>query len=116
MPPHPKAYDKYNCIISVMDFIRENYSKNHSVQYYANLCNLDKYYFIKIFHEYTNETPHYFRTKIRMEKAVELMKNSNMNNREIAEAVGYSSPYYFSRIFKKYIGVPPKTYKKNLKK
>ena len=111
-----KTHNKYNCIIYAMEFIRENYSENHSVQYYANLCNLDKYYFIKLFREYTNETPHYFRTKIRIEKSVELLETTTMNNTEIAEAVGYSSSYYFSRIFKKYMSVPPDTYRKNLKK
>lgn len=109
-----KKNDKYNCIISVIDFIRKNYSSNYTVQYYADFCNLDKYYFIKLFREYTNETPHHFQTKIRIEKALELLKCTTMNNTGIAEAIGYSSPYYFSRIFKKHIGVSPSAYRKKI--
>ena len=108
--------DEINCITTIIDFIRKNYSKDHSVQEYADLCNYNKYYFIRLFREYTKETPYRFKTKIRIEKAKELMQNTSMNNIKIAESVGYSSAYYFSRIFKTYTGVSPDTYRKNLEK
>lgn len=106
--------DKYNCIIKIMDYIRNNYAENCSIVKYAEMCNLDKYYFIKLFHEYTNETPHRFKTKTRIEKAMELLQSTNMNNTEIAEFVGYSSSFYFSRIFKTHTGFSPEAYRKNM--
>lgn len=108
-----EKYDKYERILPVVEFINNNYSKNHSLQDYANICNLDKYYFIKLFREYTGVSPHLFRTRIRVEKAKELLTNTDMNNREIAEGVGYSSSYYFSRIFKTYTGVSPVQFRKS---
>lgn len=111
-----EKYDKFSCIIQTMNFIRENYSKNHSIQDYADFCNLSKYYFIKLFLEYTNETPHHFKSKIRIEKAKELLETTDMTNAQIAEFVGYSSSYYFSRIFKAHSGISPDTYRKTFKK
>ena len=109
-------YDKFNCIIKVMDFIRENYSKNHSIEDYANYCNLNKYYFIKLFNEYAGETPYHFKSKLRTDKAKELLENTNMTNAQIAEKIGYSSSFYFSRIFKKHTGISPDAYRKMFKK
>jgi DNA-binding response OmpR family regulator len=48
---------------------------------------------------------------IRLEKSKELLKNSNHNISEIAYAVGFSSPNYFSTSFKNKFGVSPKEYK-----
>ncbi|MBR5519025.1 MAG: helix-turn-helix transcriptional regulator [Clostridia bacterium] len=108
-------HDKYNNMEKIAEFIRNNYNKNHSAEYYAEMCNLNKYYFIKLFGEYTGVSPQHFRTQIRIEKAKELLKTTSMHNGEIAELVGYSSSYYFSRIFKTYTGVSPNEFRKNNK-
>ena len=107
--------DKYDNIEKVAEFIRNNYAKSHSAEYYAQMCNISKYYFIKLFGEYTGVSPQHFRTQIRIEKAKQLLNTTSMNNSEIAELVGYSSSYYFSRIFKNYTGVSPNEFRKNSK-
>lgn len=106
--------DKYNSIIDVK-YIKENYNKNHSVEHYANLCNLDKYYFIRLFGEYIGESPHLFRTKLRIEKAKELLLETDNTNGQIAELLGYSGAYYFSRIFKAHTKLSPSEFKKQYK-
>ena len=110
-----KKYDKFNRIQNVVDFIEKNYAQNHSVEFYADACKVEKYYFIKLFREYTGVSPHLYKTKIRLEKAKELLRNTKMTNSRIAEQVGYSSSYYFSRIFKIHQGMSPDTFRKNLK-
>ena len=110
-----KKYDKFNRIQNIVDFIEKNYAQNHSVEFYADTCKVEKYYFIKLFREYTGVSPYLYKTKIRLEKAKELLRNTEMNNSEIAEQIGYSSSYYFSRIFKTHEGISPGTFRKNLK-
>lgn len=105
--------DKYNGVSEVVEFIKKTYRKNYSVDYYAGMCNLQKCYFITLFKSYTGVSPQRFRTNIRIEKAKELVKNTNMKNEAIAKAVGYHNPLYFSRIFKKYTGVSPQDYRKH---
>ena len=108
--------DKFNCIYKVIDFIEKNYVENHPVELYADMCKLNKYYFIKLFRECTGISPHLYKTKIRIEKAKELLTNTQMRNDEIAEQVGYSTSYYFSRIFKVHEGISPNTFRKQVKK
>ncbi len=54
--------------------------------------------------------------KFRMEKALHLMNNPQLNITEIAEAVGFSTLRYFSTVFKQYTGYTPSQWKENAKK
>lgn len=55
-----------------------------------------------------------YLNKLKMEKAKELLKTSEMKNYEIAEAIGFRDPHYFSSSFKKYQGQTPREYKQGL--
>lgn len=110
-----KSIGKYKKIISVLELFHNNYSDNYPVQYYADICGLDKYYFISLFKEYTGMPPHMYITNIKIEKAKELLTDTELSNAEIAESIGYTDPFYFSRIFKKYTGVSPTSFKKSIR-
>ncbi|WP_186576032.1 response regulator transcription factor [Aquibacillus kalidii] len=51
-------------------------------------------------------------TQMRINKAIDLLKTTDMTIREIAEEVGYDSQHYFSTAFKKTMGISPKQFKK----
>lgn len=51
--------------------------------------------------------------RVRLKKAVELMDNSALNLSEVAAAVGFSDPKYFSKVFKKFFGKSPSDFRKN---
>ena len=53
-------------------------------------------------------------TAVRMENAKKLMKSSDLSIKEICYLSGYSDPNYFSRLFKKFEGVSPSTYQKQI--
>ena len=55
-----------------------------------------------------------FLTKLRINQAVELMKNRELSINQIAEMVGYSNQHYFSAAFKNCQGMSPSEYRKNL--
>lgn len=50
-------------------------------------------------------------TKLRMEKAKEFLANDQLPLKEIAERIGYNDVFYFSKVFKRYYGVSPSTYR-----
>lgn len=104
-------YDNLNRINKVVEFINNNYSENHTIQHYANICNMERKYFITVFKKYTGVSPQRYRTKLRIEKAKDLLVSNAMNNEDVANAVGYSDPLYFSRVFKKYTGVSPRIFR-----
>ncbi len=56
----------------------------------------------------TGKTPSQYIRSIRLEKASELLKHSDLNISEIAYEVGFNDPNYFTRIFQKAFGKPPR--------
>jgi len=70
-------------------------------------------HFCTTFKAYTGDTFTNFLTKLRIRKACELMLTTDKMNYEIAGAVGYEDPGYFSRVFKKHTGLSPSEFRKS---
>ncbi|MNJ25671.1 HTH-type transcriptional activator Btr [compost metagenome] len=65
-----------------------------------------------MFKSETGESYLEFLTKVRMEEAKRLLKDSDLKAYEIAELVGYSDQRYFSQVFRKHTGMKPTDYRK----
>lgn len=78
----------------------------------ADHIGLSASYFSSIFSREVGETFVEHLTKIRIERAKELLRSTNMYLYEIAEAVGYNDPHYFSTAFKRVTGHSPSHYRK----
>ena len=96
-----------------MRYIRENYSRDISLDEVSREVNISPYYFSKLFKDSTDQNFIEYLTNLRMEKARELLLTTESSMKEICVAVGYADPNYFSRIFKKNTGVTPTEYKEN---
>lgn len=99
-------------------YINANFHKEISLDDVSREVNISPYYFSKIFKEETGENFIEYVTHVRMEKSKELLEQSTLSMKEICAQVGYSDPNYFSRTFKKNVGVTPTEYKegKNIEK
>ncbi|TCL54639.1 two-component system response regulator YesN [Kineothrix alysoides] len=93
------------------EYIRSHYFKDISLDDVSREVNISPYYFSKLFKEETGENFIEYVTSIRMEKAKELLARTEKSMKEICSEVGYSDPNYFSRSFKKNVGVTPTEYK-----
>lgn len=100
-----------SAIDKAKDFIAKHYHKDISLDDVSKEVNISPYYFSKLFKEETGENFIEYLTNVRMKKAKELLTNTDMSMKEICCNIGYSDPNYFSRIFKKNIGVSPTEYK-----
>jgi YesN/AraC family two-component response regulator len=73
-------------------------------------------YLSKMFRKYIDESYNHYMTRIRMEKARELMiQNTGVRVKDIAAMVGYDDQFYFSRIFRSYMDITPSEYIDNLR-
>lgn len=78
----------------------------------ATSVNLSKYYFCKKYKQLTGYSPIQQFINMKMEHACYLIDVSNKSMGEVARMIGYDDVYYFSRLFKKVIGMSPTAYKK----
>ena len=99
-------------IHNAIAYIEKHYTESITLEEIANQVGLTPQYFSTYFKEEMDCTLIDYITKLRIEKAKEIIRNSQMSVQEICFIVGYHDPNYFSRIFKKYVGLTPSKYKK----
>lgn len=99
-------------IYDALKVIAHKFHEDKDVSFYAGMCNLSISHFTHRFKAVTGKSLKEYVAYIRVEKAKELLYNTNLSVKEIAESVGYSDQNYFSRIFKKYSGESPLGYRK----
>lgn len=95
-------------------YIKENYTREISFDDIAQKFNFNSSYLSKIFTKYIGENPIKYMTNLRINKAKHmLLSDKELAIKEIAEMVGYSDQFYFSRIFKNVAGISPASYRGN---
>lgn len=93
-------------------YIEEHYAKQGlSLQEIAKHVHMNPVYMSVLFKQEKSITFSDFLLQLRMKNAMEMLRCQNMKTYEVAEAVGYGSPEYFSVCFKKYTGVSPTEFK-----
>lgn len=102
---------KGNTFVQVNDYIKNHYADAINTKTIADKFGFTPAYLSKLFREYKELTPSEYISLLRINKAKELLKNCpSLSIREIAAATGYDDPLYFSKVFKKLVGVTPKAY------
>ena len=91
--------------------ILTTYDQNLPIEYYADIYGCSVNQFAIIFKENFGCTPRVYITQQRLNTAENLLLNSNLSIKKIAESIGYEDPLYFSRIFKKRYGYSPREFK-----
>lgn len=92
-------------------YIQENYSKDISLDDVSKEVSISPYYFSKLFKEEAGENFIEYLTRIRIEKAKEMLKKPELSIKEVGVMSGYGDPNYFSRIFKKQTDMTPREYR-----
>ncbi len=94
------------------DYISRNYAEPIDLNMVAAQAGLNPIYFSTLFKKETGMNFKDFLVDIRLEKARELLVNSNETIQEISHLVGYRDTRYFSRIFARNVGLKPNIYRK----
>ena len=99
---------------NIVDFINHNYSNPQlDTKMIEEHFNISRSTIFKIMKEITDQSLVEYITMIRIRQAIKLL-STPMTFKEISFQVGYTDPYYFSRIFKKSTGYTPTEYRKIL--
>lgn len=97
----------------VIEYIEKNYDHDISIDKLAKLCNMSVSRFFPCFKKAMGVTPIDYLNHYRINRAIILLMNSSEASIEsISETVGFDSPAYFRRVFKKITSKTPREYRK----
>lgn len=77
----------------------------------ADSVNLSSYHFARIFKKLTGQSPMRYFAQMRLQQACYLLDTTRQSIKQVAHAVGYADPQYFSRVFRQLIGMTPQAYR-----
>ena len=95
-------------------YMEKNYDKDLKLESIAKNFNYNSAYLGKLFRRETGENFNNALDRIRITNARRLLKETGLKVYQISEMVGYGSIDYFYMKFKKYVGISPKEYRKNM--
>lgn len=97
-------------VLNAVKFIQFNYSHEIGIDDIAQAVGISRSHLYRVFMNNTGCSPIDYLTQYRIDEACALLKNSSLSIAEIAVSVGFFDQFYFSRVFKKNVGVPPSRY------
>lgn len=97
----------------VIDYIHANFHQKLLLADLAMIAGLSEYHFCRMFKQSTAYTPQAYLTKIRVEYAQRLLKQSSHSLAEIALACGFNNQSHLGKQFKSEFGVTPAKYRKS---
>jgi len=109
----PKTYHE-TIVERAIAFVSANLGRPLSLKETADQVHLTSHYFGQVFKSVMGDTFVNHLTRMRMEKACELLKNTELKQYEVGFQIGYSDPKYFSKVFFQSYGVTPKEYRQQL--
>jgi len=110
--PVPPLMSQDEMARTVELFLRENFRQDISLQEVSSRLRVSTDYLGKAFKRFTGESPLRYIIKLRVSEAKRLLLvEPAINVHSIGEMVGYADPFYFSRIFKTYVGVYPSEFR-----
>lgn len=108
---YSKKLKQLNNITFILQYIESDYMKKLSTSILAEKINWTEAHFCRVFKSLTGRTPTDFIHQIRINKACDLLRESDMSITEIALETGFGDINYFSRLFKKYKNKSPLQWK-----
>ena len=105
--------DKRINLSHIQVLMNEHLHGQLSLETMANHSQLSKYHFAKRFKQLTGHSPVQYFINLKIQHACWLLDIGPQQIKSVASAVGYDDPYYFSRLFKKVIGLSPQQYRQS---
>lgn len=108
----PPAMENSRIVRDAMNYISAHFSEAVTLQDVADHLHLNPSYFSRIFKRSSGSTFKEYLTKVRVEEAKRLLRNTDYPLLDIAIGVGFDNQSYFTSVFKRLTGLTPKQYRK----
>ena len=95
---------------AAIDYIDTNFTEKIDCRKLASMCYLSTAQFYNLFNEHLGQTPLQYRNSLLINKSRLALSSRDSTVAEVAEELGFSDVSYFSRFFKKQVGVSPSEY------
>ena len=95
----------------IKDYIDRNYKKDISAKDVASILGYSDVYFSKVFKQLFDDNFINYLTGLRINRAKELLKDVSFNIKEVGKSVGYADSNYFTKVFKRSVGMSPSEYR-----
>jgi len=105
---------KNQLMIQVKKYINDHICEKLSLQGIAEIFNISQNYLSQLFKQYYKIGFNEYITKEKIEYAKHMLSNNKIKIYEVAEQLGYENAFYFSKVFKKVVGLSPTEYLSNL--
>ncbi|MFD3260130.1 response regulator [Paenibacillus lentus] len=102
-------------VAKAIQYIEQNYDQDLSLQVLSQYVHLSKNYFSNLFKREMGEGVIDYITKVRLDRAKALLRNTDLRSSEIGTLIGVSDSKYFSKLFKKMTGATPSEYRDGMK-
>lgn len=109
---HVRQQERSRLVGALHEYLLANVSEKISVRTAASLVNMSDSTFMKYFKRVTGETYVSYLTRLRLERAAELLENTNKPIAEISYAVGFPDQSYFDRVFRRHFSRTPREVRK----
>jgi len=102
-----KKQDEKDMINDTILYMRKELGSRLTVEDMASRSKLSASHFSSLFRKATGMSPMDYFIHLKLQRACLMLYSSETKIKHIAQTVGYDDPYYFSRLFKKYLACPP---------
>jgi AraC-like DNA-binding protein len=92
-------------------YIDDNFSHIASPSDAADACAVNIRYMARLFRLHGKITPHDYILRLKLNKAANMLLTCGLSINEIGYSLGFNDPYHFSRVFKRFHGLSPKSYR-----
>lgn len=105
--PGNRSHRAESRLLTVLSLMRNDLARSWTLDELAHESRLSIPHFTDLCRRQTGMPPLALLIRLRLQRAMDLLQQGNHNVAEAAAMVGYNDPFYFSRLFRKHMGMPP---------
>lgn len=109
-----RTFSKQKLVTDINDYLQENISKNITINELSAQFNMSRSHISNIYHNEVGKSLIQSFNEMKINQAKEYIEKTQYNISQISDKLGFSSVHYFSRLFKKIVGVSPTKYEQNI--